>query len=56
MFGDVLIYILCSPDSGSAVILIGAGEYEELVNVTRTGPLTLLVRNPEHLFLLVGFP
>ena len=31
------------PDEGQAYILIGEGEYHELVNVTRPGPLTLLV-------------
>jgi hypothetical protein len=31
------------PETGNAFILIGAGDYHETVNVTRTGPLTLLV-------------
>jgi len=28
---------------GDATVLIGAGEYHETVNITRSGPLTLLV-------------
>ena len=37
----------CRPDSGAATILIGRGEYHEVVNVSRKAPLTLLVRrNP----------
>lgn len=35
-----------SPPTGRATILIGAGEYHESVNVTRTSPLTLLVSVP----------
>ncbi|EGN98149.1 carbohydrate esterase family 8 protein [Serpula lacrymans var. lacrymans S7.3] len=34
--------VLSLPDSGDATILVGAGEYFEMVNVTRTDPLTLL--------------
>ncbi|KAG1838919.1 carbohydrate esterase family 8 protein [Suillus subalutaceus] len=30
------------PETGDAIILIGAGEYFEMVNVTRSAPLTLL--------------
>ena len=33
-----------SPEQGQAFILIGEGEYHETVNITRSGPLTLLVR------------
>ena len=36
------------PDEGQAYILIGEGEYHELVNVTRSGPLTLLVGPEIH--------
>lgn len=43
MFNALTLY-LNRPETGNATILIGAGEYEELVNVTRTAPLTLLVR------------
>ena len=32
------------PQHGAATILIGAGEYHETVNVTRSDPVTLLVR------------
>ena len=32
------------PEDGAATILIGAGDYHETVNVTRPGPVTLLVR------------
>lgn len=31
------------PETRYAIILVGAGDYHETVNVTRTGPLTLLV-------------
>lgn len=43
--------MVCSPNTGSATILIGAGEYHETINVTRTGPLTLLAsrRRPHEL-------
>lgn len=34
------------PELGSATILIAEGEYQETVNVTRKGPLTMLVRWP----------
>ena len=37
------------PEEGDAVILIGAGEYHETVQVTRKGALTLLVRLPKTL-------
>ena len=32
------------PEHGDALILIGEGEYQEVVNITRSGPVTLLVR------------
>jgi hypothetical protein len=31
------------PLDGPAVILIGEGEYHETINITRKGPVTLLV-------------
>ncbi|KAF9236455.1 carbohydrate esterase family 8 protein [Melanogaster broomeanus] len=43
--------ILSLPETGNATILIGEGEYLETVNVTRTGPLTLLGQlSPETAF------
>ncbi|EJF60997.1 pectin lyase-like protein [Dichomitus squalens LYAD-421 SS1] len=41
-FTSVQAALLSLPETGSATILIGAGEYHETVNVTRTGPVTLL--------------
>ncbi|TBU46272.1 pectin lyase-like protein [Dichomitus squalens] len=41
-FTSVQAAILSLPETGSVTILIGAGEYHETVNVTRTGPVTLL--------------
>jgi len=41
-FHSVQDAVLSLPDLGSATILIAAGEYQEVVNVTRKGPLTLL--------------
>ncbi|TDL16220.1 pectin lyase-like protein [Rickenella mellea] len=41
-FKKVQDAVLSLPQTGSKIILIGAGEYHETVNVTRTGPLTLL--------------
>jgi len=48
--GSSQIFFVCflswyppRPETGSAIILIGAGEYHEMVNVTRSAPLTLLV-------------
>ena len=39
-------FILISDEKEPATILIAEGEYHETVNITRQGPLTLLVRNP----------
>ncbi|KAG2124650.1 carbohydrate esterase family 8 protein [Suillus clintonianus] len=41
-FKTVQAAIESLPETGDAVILIGAGEYFEMVNVTRSAPLTLL--------------
>ncbi|EJC97869.1 uncharacterized protein FOMMEDRAFT_137258 [Fomitiporia mediterranea MF3/22] len=41
-FTSVQTAILSLPEEGQATILIGAGEYHETVNITRSGPLTLL--------------
>ncbi|KAF8524973.1 pectin lyase-like protein [Gautieria morchelliformis] len=41
-FKSVQAAVLSLPETGSATILVGAGDYHETVNVTRTGPLTLL--------------
>ena len=37
--------MLASNEKEPATILIAEGEYHETVNITRQGPLTLLVRN-----------
>ncbi len=42
------------PDRGDAVILVGEGEYHETINVTRKGPLTLLV-SLRLVFVVFGF-
>ncbi|TFK93312.1 carbohydrate esterase family 8 protein [Polyporus arcularius HHB13444] len=41
-FNSVQAAVSSLPEHGAATILIGAGEYHETVNVTRSGPLTLL--------------
>ncbi|KAG6909252.1 hypothetical protein DXG01_001434 [Tephrocybe rancida] len=41
-FHSVQEAVLSLPPTGRAAILIAEGEYQETVNVTRTGPLTLL--------------
>ncbi|RPD56135.1 pectin lyase-like protein [Lentinus tigrinus ALCF2SS1-7] len=41
-FSSVQAAILSLPEDGAAIILVGAGEYHETVNVTRSGPVTLL--------------
>lgn len=41
---NVLRGLLDRPHTGSAVILVGEGEYHETVNITREAPITLLVR------------
>ncbi|KAG1744844.1 carbohydrate esterase family 8 protein [Suillus lakei] len=41
-FKTVQAAINSLPETGDAIILIGAGEYFEMVNVTRSAPLTLL--------------
>ncbi|KAF7332541.1 Carbohydrate esterase family 8 protein [Mycena kentingensis (nom. inval.)] len=45
-FNSIQTAILSLPDKGSAIILIAAGSYHEAVNVTRSGPLTLLGQVP----------
>lgn len=46
---ELYLKFLRSPEFGSATILIAEGEYNETVNVTRKGPLTMLVRFiPSH--------
>ncbi|KAF9005530.1 pectin lyase-like protein [Cyathus striatus] len=45
-FHSVQDAVLSLPDKGAFTILIGAGEYHETVNITRTGPLTLLGQLP----------
>ncbi|KAF9468737.1 pectin lyase fold/virulence factor [Collybia nuda] len=45
-FHNIQAAVLSLPKTGSATILIGAGEYHETVNVTRTGPVTLLGQLP----------
>ncbi|KAH8114386.1 pectin lyase fold/virulence factor [Phellopilus nigrolimitatus] len=42
LFTSVQDAVLSLPEEGQAVILIGEGEYHETLNVTRSGPLTLL--------------
>ncbi|KAF7422329.1 hypothetical protein PC9H_010485 [Pleurotus ostreatus] len=41
-FHSIQDAIQALPDSGSFVILVGAGEYHETINITRRGPLTLV--------------
>ncbi|KIJ62685.1 carbohydrate esterase family 8 protein [Hydnomerulius pinastri MD-312] len=41
-FASVQEAVTSLPETGDAVILIGEGEYFEMVNVTRSAPLTLL--------------
>ncbi|KDR82405.1 hypothetical protein GALMADRAFT_237699 [Galerina marginata CBS 339.88] len=45
-FHSVQAAVLSLPDLGSATILVAAGQYKEVVNVTRKGPLTLLGQLP----------
>jgi len=47
-FTKVQDAVLSLPHVGSAVILIGEGEYHETVNVTRQGPLTFLGQLSPH--------
>ncbi|KAL5524410.1 hypothetical protein ACEPAF_9550 [Sanghuangporus sanghuang] len=41
-FSSIQEAIVSLPDQGRAFILVGEGEYHETVNITRSGPLTLL--------------
>ncbi|KAF8194147.1 pectin lyase-like protein [Pholiota molesta] len=45
-FHSVQDAVLSLPELGSATILIAEGEYQETVNVTRKGPLTMLGQLP----------
>ncbi|KAF8895115.1 pectin lyase fold/virulence factor [Infundibulicybe gibba] len=45
-FHSVQDAVLSLPKTGDAIILIAAGQYHETVNITRTGPLTLLGQLP----------
>ncbi|TFK73194.1 pectin lyase-like protein [Pluteus cervinus] len=45
-FNKIQDAILSLPEEGPAVFLIEAGEYNEILNVTRKGPLTLLGQLP----------
>ncbi|KAH7920300.1 carbohydrate esterase family 8 protein [Leucogyrophana mollusca] len=50
-FTSVQEAVLSLPESGDATILIGEGEYFEMVNVTRSAPVTLLGQlDPETAF------
>ncbi|KAI0718206.1 pectin lyase-like protein [Cerioporus squamosus] len=50
-FSSVQAAISSLPEHGTATILVGAGEYHETINVTRSGPLTLLGQlNPQTAF------
>ncbi|KAL0576318.1 hypothetical protein V5O48_005667 [Marasmius crinis-equi] len=55
-FHSIQDAILSLPDEGEAVILIAEGVYHENVNVTRTGPLTLLGQLPATLSTSVSEP
>ncbi|GLB45534.1 putative pectinesterase [Lyophyllum shimeji] len=55
-FHSVQEAVLSLPPTGHATILIGAGEYHETVNVTRTGPLTLLGQVPASSLKSVARP
>ncbi|KAH9480216.1 putative pectinesterase/pectinesterase inhibitor 7 [Psilocybe cubensis] len=55
-FHSVQEAVLSLPETGSATILIAAGEYQEVVNVTRTGPLTLLGQLPLEALLTIDQP
>ncbi|KAK7464914.1 hypothetical protein VKT23_006122 [Stygiomarasmius scandens] len=48
-FGSIQEAVESLPDEGEAFILIAEGEYNEAVNVTRSGPLTLLGQLPSSL-------
>lgn len=39
---SLIILFLSHLNSSSQIILVGAGSYHEVVNVTRSGPLTIL--------------
>ncbi|KAJ7243738.1 pectin lyase-like protein [Mycena rebaudengoi] len=45
-FTSVQAAILSLPNTGPATILIAAGAYQEAINISRTGPLTLLGQLP----------
>ncbi|KAJ7109072.1 pectin lyase-like protein [Mycena crocata] len=45
-FISVQAAIASLPQTGAATILVAAGSYQETINVTRTGPLTLLGQLP----------
>ncbi|KAJ7644446.1 pectin lyase-like protein [Roridomyces roridus] len=47
-FTSVQAAVASLPPTGAATILIGQGSYQEIVNVTRTGPLTLLGQLPSN--------
>ncbi|KAJ6511886.1 pectin lyase-like protein [Mycena vitilis] len=55
-FTSVQAAIASLPDTGAATILIGEGSYEETINVTRTGPLTLLGQLPPNTTAQSGRP
>ncbi|PPQ88402.1 hypothetical protein CVT25_011281 [Psilocybe cyanescens] len=48
--------VLSLPETGSATILVAEGEYQEVVNVTRKGPLTLLGQLPLDALLTIDHP
>ncbi|KAF5336302.1 hypothetical protein D9758_014482 [Tetrapyrgos nigripes] len=55
-FGSVQEAVESLPNEGEAIILIAEGEYHETVNVTRSGPLTLLGQLPASLANSVSSP
>ncbi|KAJ7637533.1 pectin lyase-like protein [Mycena polygramma] len=55
-FTSVQAAIASLPETGAVTILIGEGSYEETINVTRTGPLTLLGQLPSSATAQAGKP
>ncbi|KAJ7062369.1 pectin lyase-like protein [Mycena amicta] len=47
-FSTIQSAIASLPDKGAATILIAAGSYQETVNISRSGPLTLLGQLPAN--------
>ncbi|KAG6839711.1 hypothetical protein C0991_012392 [Blastosporella zonata] len=55
-FNSVQEAILSLPPTSCATILIAEGEYHETINVTRTGPLTLLGQLPASSLTSIAHP